>query len=219
MTKEMQALLDDFTTLGNIALEMLRLASDAYFSGDPEPANQVLNLEKQLNRKEVEMEEKCQSVLTIYKLDAYSVRLALSILKATVDLERVGDFCFKMAKRALERLKPLQHPQADSLKKLSRVSSSMLYDAFQSFIQQDQMLARNVGPQDPEADNLKNLIISEIRSRCKQATCTDQDLEILQTAQDLERIADHATNIAEETLVLPTGSVQRHTIRSERERL
>lgn len=215
----MQALLDDFSATSTIALEMLRLASDAYFSADPEIANQVLNLEKELNRKEVEMEEKCQSMLTIYKLDAFSTRLALSILKATVDLERVGDYCFKLAKRALERIHPLKHHQADNLKQLSRVASSMLYDAIQSFTQQDQMLARNVGPQDAQADNLKNLIISEIRSWIKKNSCTDLDLEVLQTAQDLERIADHATNIAEEILVLPTGSIQRHIIRSERERL
>ncbi len=219
MPKEVDVLKSDFASIGEIIIDMLRLATDAYFTGDDALANQVLELEQKVNRAEVEMEEKCQNILTIHRLDATSTRWVLSILKATIDLERVGDFCFKLAKRALDRLKPLSHPQEERLKELARIASTMLYDSLNAFNNEDQMLARTIGPQDPAADGHKNKIHLSIPSSWKTGTANPADLEVILTASDLERIADHATNIAEEILVLPTGSIQRHQVRSERERL
>jgi len=219
MNPEITRLRGQFREAGDLSLEMVRLASSSYFAGDTTSALQVLDLEKQLNKKEVELEQNCQTVLTIHPMDATSIRWILSILRASMNLERVGDHCFKLAKRAQERGKPLNHPQASILLNLSRVASGMWVDVLQAFYETNVVAAQTILTTDESANRLKKEIISAIQASSQAGKTSPSDYEVFVTASDFERIADHACNIAEEVIVLTSGIVDRRQVRREREKL
>ena len=219
MRAEIERLRGDFSKVGGLALEMTRLGGNAYFTGDRKTAMQVVDLEKRINRDEVQLEGQCQTLLAVQRLDAPEVRWVLSILRSAVDLERVGDYCFKLAMRARERGAPLSHPQEPALKELSGISTAMLANVLNAFAENNRPAAREVGRNDEATDNLKNQIGQAIQEAWRAGRGSPADYEVLLTSLDLERIADHATNIAEEVMVLTSGTIERHVIRREHETL
>ncbi len=219
MNPEIVKLREQFREVGDLSLEMVRLASSAYFMGDYRLALQVLDLERKLNQKEVELEQNCQMVLTLHPMDATSIRWILSILRSSVNLERVGDHCFKLAKRGQERGKPLNHPQEPTLRELSQVASGMWIDVLQAFYDTHGVAAQTILTTDRSANRLKKEIVEGIQASWEAGKTSPSDYEVLVTASDLERIADHACNISEEIIVLISGAADRRQVRREREKL
>jgi phosphate transport system protein len=161
---------------------------------------------------ELEIEEKCLNIIALYQPAAADLRFVVMSLKITTDLERIADLAVDIAERVLELAdQPLLKPLID-IPKLATLAQGMVRDVINSFVNKDTDLARSVILRDNEADELRNLVQSELINDYmkKDATTVPRAIPLLLVARHLERICDHATNIAEDVIYMVKAEVVKH---------
>jgi len=144
---------------------------------------------------------------------ASDLRFITTAMKITTDLERMGDLAVNIAERALElNDEPILKPYID-IPKMRSIAQRMTQDALDAFVRKDKRLARDVIIRDDEVDDLKHIVLHDLALFMIQDPATvTRAMKISFVAQYLERIADHATNIAEMVIYLVDGKIIRHTI-------
>lgn len=174
-------------------------------------AAEVLASESELNRSEVEVEDKCLELLALYQPVAIDLRRVAAAMKINAELERIGDLALNLAERTEDLAK---HPEVSvpaSLELMVERAIEMLRDAHASFVRVDAELAQNVRERDDEVDDLNREIITGIVKRMeKEPQNAEGLLHVFSASRIIERIADHATNIAEDVLYLSRGKITRH---------
>ncbi|MGB9764012.1 MAG: phosphate signaling complex protein PhoU [Candidatus Saccharicenans sp.] len=177
-----------------------------------EKAEAVIREDDQIDRMELEIEEKCLNLIALYQPAAADLRFIVMSLKITTDLERIADLAVDIAQRMEEMAdQPLLKPLID-IPKLATLAQGMVRDAINSFVNKDVELARSVILRDNEADELKNLVQTELINdyMMKDPTTVPRGVALLLVARHLERICDHATNIAEDVIYLVKAEVVKH---------
>ncbi|HEK85296.1 MAG TPA: phosphate signaling complex protein PhoU [Candidatus Aminicenantes bacterium] len=177
-----------------------------------EKAEAVIREDDQIDRMELEIEEKCLNLIALYQPAAADLRFIVMSLKITTDLERIADLAVDIAQRVEEMAdQPLLKPLID-IPKLATLAQGMVRDAINSFVNKDVELARSVILRDNEADELKNLVQTELINdyMMKDPTTVPRGVALLLVARHLERICDHATNIAEDVIYLVKAEVVKH---------
>ena len=175
-------------------------------------AEAVIKGDKHIDNMELEIEEKCLNIIALYQPAAADLRFVVMSLKITTDLERIADLAVDIAQRVLELAdQPLLKPLID-IPKLATLAQGMVRDAINSFVNKDTELARSVILRDNEADELRNLVQSELINdyMVKDASTVPRAIPLLLVARHLERICDHATNIAEDVIYMVKAEVVRH---------
>jgi len=175
-------------------------------------AEAVIKGDKHIDNMELEIEEKCLNIIALYQPAATDLRFVVMSLKITTDLERIADLAVDIAQRVLELAdQPLLKPLID-IPKLATLAQGMVRDAINSFVNKDTELARSVILRDNEADELRNLVQSELINdyMVKDASTVPRAIPLLLVARHLERICDHATNIAEDVIYMVKAEVVRH---------
>ena len=178
-------------------------------------AKKVLESDEEIDRIEVEIEEDCLKVLALHQPVASDLRYIIAILKMNSDLERIGDLAVNIAHRAksLVRIKGVM-PALD-FEGMALSARAMLRDSLKSMIDLDSNLARRVCAADDEIDtrnrNLHKELVSLIQKHPDQAETFTYCMSV---ARNLERIADHATNIAEDVIYLKEGEIVRHSLKA-----
>jgi len=165
-----------------------------------------------IDAMELEIEEKCLNLIALYQPAAADLRFVVMSMKITTDLERIADLAVDIAERVLELAdQPLLKPLID-IPKLATLAQNMVRDVINSFIKKDTDLARSVILRDNEADELRNLVQSELINDYmkKDATTVPRAIPLLLVARHLERICDHATNIAEDVIYMVKAEVVKH---------
>jgi phosphate transport system protein len=164
-----------------------------------------------VDRREVELEEECLKTLALYQPVAIELRLVVAVLKINSDLERIGDLAVNVAHKAaaLAAGPPMGMPL--DLPSMWEKTRGMLRDSLDAFVNHDLALAQNVCTRDDEVDRMKQ----DIRQKAEHLMRTQPEklhllLSFLAIARNLERIADHATNIAEDVIYLIEGRIVRH---------
>jgi phosphate transport system protein len=160
----------------------------------------------------VEIDERCLEVLALRQPTARDLRFITLAMKIVTDLERIGDKCRNIAKRAreLNDLPPLK-PYID-LPRMAVIAASMVTDALDAFVRWDEQLAYAVCHRDSEMDLLNEQIQRELLTFMIEDTSTiTRAIKITSIARGLERIADHATNVAEMVIFMVKGKDIRHT--------
>ena len=191
--------------------DMLEEACDAALRADQTLAQRVIARDKEIDSEEVEVEAEVIHLITLFQPMASDMRLLCTVLKANSDLERIADCAVNIAERA-------RHLHADNVSEdlkaageLAAVVRQMLHGAVQAYGVEAEDAARGVLSQEEAADALYGQIIKKVVVAAAGTPQALADyLDLLSIAKNLERIADHATNIAEDVIFLVTGQIVRH---------
>ncbi len=191
--------------------DMVHEACEAVFEADKALALRVIRRDEEVDAAEVEVEAEVIRLLALYQPVGIDLRLLCTILKVNNNLERVADCAVNVAERASHgELQAAARENAD-LKRLCPVVRQALRSAVQAYAQDDAELARRVREDDNAPDALYQQIIRKIVATAPTAPERIAALlDVLSVAKNLERMADHATNIAEDVVFLKTGAIIRH---------
>lgn len=198
-------------TMGALVESMLGQSVRLLSENDPQVVEQLYQDEREVNRLHMQIDDTCLRLLALRQPAAADLRLIASALKMNADLERIGDQAINLLKRAqtLDR-QPGEWPTID-LSPLVRIASSMVADALDAFIRKDVALARKVLEDEKMADELRREIESVLVVQAEKHTHNFmQLLQLILVTHHLERIADHATNIAEDVIYFLEGRDVRH---------
>ena len=167
--------------------------------------------ENKINKNEIKIEKLYTDIFVRYQTEAKDLRTVLMISKMNIDLERVADQCVNIAESALFLIeKPLVKPLID-IPRMAEIAKRMLVDSITSFIDEDEELAKNVCCRDEEVDILNEQIMRELITYMGCETKTiERSLHLIRIAHNIEKIADLATNIAEEAVFIVSGKIIKH---------
>ncbi|PZN13560.1 MAG: phosphate transport system regulatory protein PhoU [Bacillota bacterium] len=203
---ELNALRQDLLRMGTLVEEAIRLAVESLKERDPDKARQVFELEEQVDRMELDIERRCLNLIALQQPMASDLRQIGMTLKVITDLERMADHAYDIAKVSL-RLgnEPLVKPLVD-IPRMADIAQKMVRDGLKAFVEGDVELARAMVDRDDDLDHLFNQIFRELLMIMREKPGNvDQATQLLMVGSHLERIGDHATNLAEWVIYLVTG--------------
>ena len=216
MTKHLQHDLDqlkrDILTMGAMVEEATNKAMAALIQRRPELADEVIAGDDAIDRKELEVEDKCLKILALHQPVAGDLRFIVGCIKVNNDLERMGDLAHNIAERAafLSRNEPIE-VTIDFGRMVERVRS-MVSDSLDALVNLDTVLARDVCRRDEEVDQYNMQMFKRLETMMKERPETiDRAVQTISVSRHLERIGDHATNIAEDIVYMVEGEIIRHS--------
>lgn len=210
--RDMDKLKQRLLVLSTEVEEEVRLAIRALAERDAALAGEVVAREPETDIMEVDVEEDCLKILALHQPVAGDLRYIVSILKIDRELERIADLAAQIAKRGrrLSAQPPTDVPFR--LDEMGKKVVSMLKMALDAFVNLDSEAAHQVCAMDSEIDALKKETFQQVRTALKEdAGRFDVLMEMMLIGRHLERIGDHATNIAEDLIYLVDGHIVRHT--------
>jgi phosphate transport system protein len=176
-------------------------------------AQEVIERDQQVNAYDVEVDETCVSLLALHQPAAGDLRFITTAMKIVTDLERMGDQAVNIAQRVLElNREPQLKPYID-LPRMAEAAQRMVKESLDAFVARDTDLARRVCAEDAEVDALKEQIFRELLTfMMEDARTIPRAIRLILISRFLERLADHATNIAEMVIYLVDAKMVRHTL-------
>lgn len=213
---ELSRLKEELVRMAGLAEAAIGLAVKALVSRDAEIARQVIASDNAINALEIEVDELCLRTMALYQPEAKDLRFLAMAMKINNDLERVGDQAVNIAERSCELLKePPLKPLID-IPRMAQLAQQMLKDSLDAFVQEDPALARAVCRRDDEVDNLDDQIFRELLTYMLQdSKAITRAINLVLVSRHLERVADHATNIAENVIYLVQGKTIKHHVAGE----
>ena len=209
---ELKELNNEILKMGAYAEEAIFKSIEALKNRDGKLAQDVISNDVNVDALELAVDEKCIDLIARYQPMAKDLRIITTGMKINAELERITDIAVDISQRTLELVdKPLLKPLVD-IPKLASVAQDMVKTAIDSFVKGDIALAKKVLLSDPEADRLRNLIHKELVEdyMIKDASTAPRAVQLLLVARFLERICDHATNIAEDVIYMVQAEVVKH---------
>lgn len=198
-------------SLGAIVEEQIQRAMLALERRDGEMASEVILKDREIDSLEIVIEEECLKILALYQPVAKELRFVVAVLKMNNDLERIGDLAGNIAKRALYLSNKERIPLLSDFKLITEKVQAMVKKSLDSLVNTDMNLAREVCAADDEVDNLtKQILQKTVQAIEKDPVRTNDYFNIRSISKNLERIADSATNIAEDVVYLCSGEIIRH---------
>lgn len=212
LQRDLDALKKEVLQLGNLVESAINAAILALNNRETELADKVMQYEKEINDKEVHIEEECLKILALHQPVAVDLRFIVVVLKVNNDLERMGDFAKNIAKRAIflatQPPIPIFQEFAVDLPVMVR---SMVRKSLDALVTLDVELARNVIKMDEKVDEINREMYVEVHRIIQQdASKAEVAMSLLSTSRYMERIADLSTNIAEDVMFMVEGRVFRH---------
>ncbi len=190
---------------------MIDNAGHCLFQPDPDLAREVVEADKRVDQLEVAIEEESLKMLALHQPVAIDLRRITAVLKINHDLERIGDLAVNIVQRAdcLHRRPDFRMPA--KLERMARLATSMVRGTLNAFVDSDVDAAREICLRDDEVDEINREIIEELIALMKQQPAmVEPAMHCFSATRHLERIADHATNIAEDVIYLVQGEIVRH---------
>lgn len=211
--REMNRLNQHLVSIGKQVEEQVTMAFNAFVQMDVTTARKVIKGDAEVDNVEVEMEEECLKLLALYQPVANDLRLIVAVLKINNDLERIGDHAKNMAEIVLQMAEngPIKVPE--NMIAIFEKTKLMLRKVLLAFVELDIKIAEAVLAMDDEVDALcKSQLPLQIEMIQHEPDYAGQHLMLLSVCRQLERIGDHASNIAEDIIYLLTGDIIRHSI-------
>ncbi|MFA6286897.1 MAG: phosphate signaling complex protein PhoU [Opitutaceae bacterium] len=208
---ELESFRSTLIRMGETSIRQVRDAVKALVEGDVALADRVIAADDEIDNFEIQIDEEAMRYMNLRAPIATELRLVIVGMKASHDLERVGDECTTIAKRAvrLASLPPLK-PYID-IPRMADIAIEMLRDALDCFLNGDTEKALAVVRRDSEVDAINKQLYRELSSfMIENPSTTSRALELMFISKSLERIADHACNIAEEMVFLAKAQDIRH---------
>jgi len=212
--EELEQLKRRLLEMGGLAEENVRLAVKGLVDRDHSLIDRVLLGDEPLNALHIELDNRSFTLLALYQPMAADLRTIVAALKINTDLERVGDLAVNIAEAARRYA---SHPPVKKLIDIPRMASiaqTMLRDALDAFVRRDVDLAQQVLNEDDKLDELKTQIFRELLTYMLQDPSTiEPALDLILVSRHLERIGDHATNVAEDVIFIVSARDVRHHAR------
>lgn len=200
-------------TMGGLVEMMIADTVRSLVERDTPLADKIISMDHEVNSHEIAIDEKCLELLALRQPTARDLRFITLALKIVTDLERIGDQCANIAKRARElNMEPALKPYID-IPRMAERAAMMLKDSLDAFVRGDDDLAIKVCKDDQMVDDLNEQVQRELLSFMIEDPHTiSRALKLIYVSKALERIADHATNISEMVIFMVKGKDIRHTI-------
>jgi len=213
---ELAELKDELVRMATLAETAIGLSTKALVSRDAELARHVIASDDAINTLEVDIDERCLRAMALYQPEAKDLRFLAMALKINNDLERMGDQAVNIAERTLELLKePLLKPLID-IPRMAELAQRMVKDSLDAFVHQDVELARSVCRRDDEVDRYDDQLFRELLTyMMEDPNAITRAVNLILVSRHIERIADHATNIAEDVVYLVQGKTIKHHLAGE----
>jgi phosphate transport system protein len=211
LVREIEKLKREILTLGAAVEKQLLQAARAIANSDEALAQEIIAADAEIDQMEVDLEEECLKVLALHQPVAIDLRYIIAILKINNDLERIGDLSGNLARRARDFSLLEDVPPEEMFGEMVEKVRSMLRDSLDALVRLDSDLARTVCCRDDEVDAMHKATQRRVREGiAAEPHRLDFFINVLRTSGHLERIADQATNIAEDVMYLTGGEIVRH---------
>jgi len=211
--EEFQSLNDTLQEMGALVAHSIQRSVLSLVEKNEDYAHQVIRDESRVDQMEIQIDEMVTSLIVREQPVARDMRLVVSAIKISTDLERMGDLAVHIAERALSLMTQPPLPEAVNFGEIANLVESMVLGSLESFVKRDAQMARGILESDNAVDKARNAIqrqLTELMQRDTTTIC--RALDYLIVARKLERIGDHATNIAEDVIFLSQGVDVRHRV-------
>jgi len=209
--KEIEKLKKKILHLSAMVEESLTLAVKAVTNRDSALARQIIDFDNEIDEMEVDVEEECLKTLALHQPVAIDLRFIIAVLKINNDLERIGDLASNIAERTTDLVQWRNRDVPFDLPAMLLHSITMVKKSTDALISMDPALAREVCASDDYMDELHRLAFKTVQEEIKnKPEMVEYYIQLLSVSRVLERIADHATNIAEDVIYMVEGRIIRH---------
>jgi len=209
--EELKKLREEILYMGGLVEDLIQKAVKTLVDRDSDLARVIIERDHEVNRLDVEIDDICIKLLALHQPAGRDLRFITTGLKITTDLERIGDMAVNICERALElNEEPQLKPYID-IPRMARISQRMIRESLDAFVREDTELALKVCKDDNEVDDLNAQIFREtLTFMIENVQTISRATKIASVSKYLERIADHATNIAEMVIFMVKGKSIRH---------
>ena len=212
LEKEIEKLKKNIIIMSSIVEDMVYLSTKSVIERDARMAEEIIKRDIEVDNLEVEIEEDCLKILTLHQPVAIDLRIIIAILKINSDLERVGDLAVNIAERSIFIGSQKTDIPAYDFTDMASKAEDMLSRSIDSLVNLDVKTAYRVRVEDDEVDAMNRDIFAFVKGQIpNNPEQVNSLLHLLSVGRHLERIADHATNIAEEVIYLVDARIVRHT--------
>jgi phosphate transport system protein len=209
--EELGLLKERLLAMGGLAEERVRAAVRALVERDAGGLDSVLAGDEPINQLHIDIDNRAFTLLALHQPMAIDLRVIVSALKINTDLERVGDLAVNIAEAAGRYLRHRPVKALVDLPRMAEIAESMLRDALDAFVRRDVVLAQDVLDRDDRLDSLKSQVFRELLAHMMANPATiEPSLDLILISRHLERIGDHATNIAEDIIFMVSARDVRH---------
>jgi len=209
--EELEALQGRLLEMGGLAEERVRAAIQGLVTREPALFEKVLLGDEPINQLHIEVDNRCFRLLALHQPMATDLRAIVAAVKINTDLERVGDLAVNIAEAGTRYI---SHPPVKKLidiPQMGDIAQSMLRDALDAFVKRDTRLAHEVLNEDDRLDSLKTQVFRDLLTyMLKDQSTVEPSLDLILVSRHLERIGDHATNIAEDVIFMVSALDVRH---------
>ncbi|HEY9464611.1 MAG TPA: phosphate signaling complex protein PhoU [Vicinamibacterales bacterium] len=209
--EELESLQSRLLEMGGLAEERVRAAVQGLVTRDPALFEKVLLGDEPVNQLHIEVDRRCFRLLALHQPMATDLRAIVAAVKINTDLERVGDLAVNIAEAGTRYI---AHPPVKKLidiPQMGDIAQAMLRDALDAFVKRDTRLAHQVLNEDDRLDSLKTQVFRDLLTyMLKDQSTVEPSLDLILVSRHLERIGDHATNIAEDVIFMVSALDVRH---------
>lgn len=209
--EELKELREDILTMGGLVEDQIQKSVNALVQRDSALAETIIERDHEVNRLDVGIDDLCIRLLALHQPAGKDLRFVTTALKITTDLERIGDMAVNMCERVIElNLEPQLKPYID-IPRMAQIAQRMIHESLDAFVREDTNLALKVCKDDQEVDDLNSQVFREtISFMIEDPHTINRAMKVSFVSKYLERIADHATNIAEMVVFMVKGKSIRH---------
>jgi phosphate transport system protein len=209
--EELEQLKARLLEMGGLAEDRVRSAVKALVDRDASLVDAVLTGDHPINQLHIEIDGRCFRMLALHQPMAVDLRAIMSAVKINTDLERVGDLAINIAEAVLRYLRHAPVKELLDIPRMADIAQTMLRDALDAYVQRDMTLAQAVLDQDDTLDGLKTQVFRDLLTyMLEDAQTIEPALDLILISRHLERIGDHATNVAEDVIFMVSARDVRH---------
>jgi phosphate transport system protein len=209
--REMERLHRNVLSMCSAAEELINDALDGLRARRSELSQELSGRDQEVDEWDIRIEEECLKILALYHPVANDLRRVMVVMKISGELERVADLAVSIAERSSGICMYPDFPMPEGLEEMARQALSMLHDSIDAFVEQSARAARGVCGRDDQVDALNDVLIREVLNVMKnRSDLIEPCMHLFSVIRHLERVADHATNIAEDVVYMVEGAIIRH---------
>jgi len=208
---ELKELKERLLYMGSLVEERIYKSIKALVERNEEQCKEIIATDDLINDLQIEIDDRCLKLLALRQPIAIDLRFITAAMKINSDLERMGDLAVNISENSLSLLKQPQLKPLIDIPRMAQISQTMVKDSLDAFVRRDIELARKVLLMDDEVDGLKDQVFRELLTfMISDPQTIPRALNLILISRHLERIADHATNIAEDVIYMVLGKDIRH---------
>jgi phosphate transport system protein len=211
LERDLENLQEDLLTLASSVEEAVHKAVRTLQERDSKLAHEVIVGDNLIDEEENQIEEECLKMLALHQPVAVDLRRIISALKINTELERMADLAEDIAERSIHLARLPEIPISSKIGRMADLTTAMVRQSLDAFVNLDVRLARTVCRLDDEVDRYNDELIEELIAIMRKSPAqVEAGLSLFSATRHLERIADHATNVAEDVVYLVEGEIIRH---------